>query len=108
MVDGSENAERGTRNSEPGTRNPELGTRNPEPGTQNSGPGARNAELLRGREFHRILLIKPSHIGDVVHALPVLAKLRARYPEARIDWFITRENADLVRHHPDLSDVVIF
>jgi len=63
---------------------------------------------LRFREFERILLIKPSAVGDVVHTLPVLVKLRARYPEARIDWLITPENADLVRHHPDLSSTVEF
>jgi lipopolysaccharide heptosyltransferase I len=54
------------------------------------------------------LLIKPSAVGDVVHTLPVLVKLRARYPEARIDWLITPENADLVGHHPDLSNTVEF
>ena len=63
---------------------------------------------LRTRRFERILLIKPSALGDVVHTLPVLVRLRARYPEARIDWLITPENADLVRHHPALSDVVLF
>jgi heptosyltransferase-1 len=63
---------------------------------------------LRSRQFERILLIKPSAVGDVVHALPVLVKLRARYPEARIDWLITPANADLVRHHPDLSNTVLF
>jgi heptosyltransferase I len=60
------------------------------------------------REFGRILLIKPSAAGDVVNALPVLVKLRARYPKARIDWLITPENADLVRHHPDVSNLVLF
>ena len=59
---------------------------------------------IQYRSFERILIIKPSHIGDVVHAVPVLAKLRARYPAAQIDWFITPENADLVRCHPALSD----
>jgi len=63
---------------------------------------------LRSREFSRILLIKPSALGDVVHTLPVLAKLRARYPQARIDWLITPENAEVVRHHPALSNVVLF
>jgi lipopolysaccharide heptosyltransferase I len=63
---------------------------------------------LRTRRFERILLIKPSALGDVVHALPVLVKLRARYPDARIDWLIMPENADLVRHHPALSGVVPF
>jgi lipopolysaccharide heptosyltransferase I len=54
------------------------------------------------------LLIKPSALGDVIHTLPVLVKLRARYPRAQIDWLITPENADLVRHHPDLSQILLF
>jgi ADP-heptose:LPS heptosyltransferase len=60
------------------------------------------------RQFARILLIKPSALGDVVHTLPVLVKLRTRYPEARIDWLITPENADLVRDHPALSQAILF
>jgi heptosyltransferase I len=63
---------------------------------------------MRSAEFSRILLIKPSALGDVVHTLPVLVKLRARYPRARIDWLITPENAEVVRYHPALSNVVLF
>jgi lipopolysaccharide heptosyltransferase I len=66
------------------------------------------APALQSTEFSRILLIKLSGLGDVVHALPVLVKLRARYPRARIDWLITPENAELVRFHPALSNVVPF
>ena len=44
----------------------------------------------------------------MVHTIPVLVKLRARYPRARIDWLITPENAEVVRHHPALSNVVLF
>jgi heptosyltransferase I len=64
--------------------------------------------MLRSRNFQRILLIKPSAVGDVLHTLPVLVKLRARYPQARIDWLLTPALAALVRHHPDLSGVVLF
>ena len=42
----------------------------------------------------------------MIHTIPVLVKLRARYPAARIDWLITPENAELVRHNPALSQVV--
>jgi heptosyltransferase-1 len=68
----------------------------------------RDASELQSTEFSRILLIKPSALGDVVHTIPVLVKLRARYPSARIDWLITPENADIVRCHPALSNVVLF
>src|SRR6266403_3445984 len=66
------------------------------------------ASGLQTAEFSRILLIKPSALGDVVHTIPVLVKLRARYPRARIDWLITPENAEVVRYHPALSNVVLF
>jgi heptosyltransferase I len=71
-------------------------------------PKTSDALALRSAEFSRVLLIKPSALGDVVHTLPVLVKLRARYPQARIDWLITPENAEVVRYHPALSNVVLF
>src|SRR5438309_33505 len=67
-----------------------------------------DASELKSAGFSRILLIKLSGLGDVVHTLPVLVKLRARYPAARIDWLITPENAEIVRCHPALSNVVLF
>ena len=63
---------------------------------------------LRTRDFRRILLIKLSAVGDVVHTIPVLNKLRRRYPDARIDWLVTPAIADLIRHHPAISNVVLF
>ncbi len=67
-----------------------------------------NAGALRSKSFERILLVKPSAVGDVIHTLPILAKLRARYPKARIDWLLTPAIAELVQHHPDLSSVILF
>ncbi len=64
--------------------------------------------MLRRRQFQRILLIKPSAVGDVIHTLPILAKLRRRYPEAQIDWVLTPAIAELIGHHPALSNVVFF
>jgi len=63
---------------------------------------------LQGQEFERILLIKPSSLGDVVHALPVLHGLRRRYPNARIDWLISSSLAPLLEGHPDLNELVLF
>ena len=61
---------------------------------------------LRVQEFRRILLIKMSAVGDVVHTLPVLNKLRRRYPAARIDWLLRPAIAELLRHHPGISNVI--
>ena len=67
-----------------------------------------NTSPLRAKEFERILLIKPSAVGDVIHTVPVLVKLRARYPAAQIDWLLTPPIAELIRHHPAVSNVVHF
>jgi lipopolysaccharide heptosyltransferase I len=67
-----------------------------------------DAQDLRTREFRRILLIKLSAVGDVVHTIPVLNKLRRRYPSARIDWLVTPALAELIRHHPAVTNVVLF
>lgn len=56
----------------------------------------------------RILLVKPSAIGDVVHTLPVLALLRRRWPESHIAWLVAPACAGLLTGHPLLSEVVLF
>jgi len=55
----------------------------------------------------RILLIKPSALGDVVHALPVAATLKRRYPTIPLDWLVEEEAADIVRGHPAVAEVVV-
>lgn len=60
------------------------------------------------REFRRILLIKPSSMGDVLHAIPVLWGLRGRYPEAKISWLVAEGLAPLIANHPALDEVILF
>lgn len=60
------------------------------------------------RHYKRILIIKPSSFGDVIHALPVLAGLRRRYRDAHIAWLVSTACADLLVGHPDLNEVIPF
>ena len=59
-------------------------------------------------DFSKILLIKLSAVGDVVHTIPVLHRLRRRYPDAQIDWLVTPPIAELLRHHPAITNVIEF
>ncbi len=59
-------------------------------------------------EPRRILLIKPSSLGDIVHALPVLAALRAAYPQAYIAWLIGSGFADVLHDHPLIDELIPF
>jgi 3-deoxy-D-manno-octulosonic-acid transferase/heptosyltransferase-1 len=63
---------------------------------------------LRTKDFRKILLIKLSAVGDVTHTIPVLNKLRRRYPAAQIDWLVTPGIAELLRHNPAISNVIEF
>jgi len=59
-------------------------------------------------DARRILIIKPSSLGDIVHALPVLAALREAYPDAYIAWMVATPFVDLLRDHPMLDEVIPF
>ncbi len=52
-------------------------------------------------------MVKPSALGDVVHALPVVATLKRRYPEIPLDWLIEEEAAPLVDGHPAVAGLVV-
>jgi lipopolysaccharide heptosyltransferase I len=58
--------------------------------------------------FERILLIKPSSLGDIVMALPALSALRRSFPQARISWLIRPEFAPLLEGHPHLDEILLF
>lgn len=56
----------------------------------------------------KILILKPSSLGDVIHALPVLRLLKQHLPESRIDWWIDSSFASLLEGDPDLAGIVRF
>lgn len=54
----------------------------------------------------RILLVKTSSLGDVIHNLPVVCDLRRAFPEAQIDWCVEEAFADIPRLHPAIAAVI--
>lgn len=54
----------------------------------------------------RILLVKTSSLGDVIHNLPVATDLRRLFPEARIDWLVEENFADIPQLHPAVDRVI--
>jgi heptosyltransferase-1 len=54
----------------------------------------------------RILLIKTSSLGDVVHNLPVASDICARFPDAQLDWAVEEAFVDIPRLHPAISGVI--
>lgn len=53
----------------------------------------------------KVLIVKVSALGDVVHALPVLAWLKGADPEMEIDWLVEESFAPLLDGHPLIRKV---
>ena len=56
----------------------------------------------------KILILKPSSLGDVVQALPVLRRIKRHLPTSEIYWWIDSSLAPLLQGDPDLAGVVLF
>jgi heptosyltransferase-1 len=56
----------------------------------------------------KILLLKPSSLGDVIQALPVLRLLKLHFRDAEIFWWIDSALAPLLAGDPDLAGVILF
>ncbi|KGS65866.1 lipopolysaccharide heptosyltransferase I [Burkholderia pseudomallei MSHR7527] len=58
--------------------------------------------------MQKILIVRVSSLGDVVHNMPVIADIRRRHPDAQIDWLVEEGFADLVRLVDGVRDVLPF
>lgn len=56
----------------------------------------------------RILIVRPSALGDVCRTVPALVSLRRAFPHAQIDWLVRDSFAPAIAHHPDLSTPILF
>jgi len=64
-----------------------------------------SSELANGSPPDRILLLRLSSIGDVIHAMPAFQALRQALPDAEIGWAVERASAPLLRRVPGLDRV---
>lgn len=55
-----------------------------------------------------ILIVKTGALGDVLRTTSILPGLRGRFPEASIAWLTAPGAVDLVRLHPDVSEVLLW
>lgn len=55
----------------------------------------------------RILIVKLSAVGDVVHTLPALNALRQQFPNAHIGWAVQRGAHNLLEGHPQIDELII-
>ncbi|MES2481048.1 MAG: lipopolysaccharide heptosyltransferase I [Pseudomonadota bacterium] len=54
----------------------------------------------------RILIVKLSSLGDVVHAMPAVQDIRRAWPQAQVDWVVERGFAPLVRRCEGVGRII--
>ena len=54
----------------------------------------------------RILIIKTSSMGDIIHCLPIIADIRMHFPNAVIDWVVEEGFVDILRLHPHINSII--
>ena len=54
----------------------------------------------------KILILKFSALGDVVHTLPFAATIRKSLPDSHITWMVEERYQDLLRGNPDIDEVL--
>ncbi|MFO0932768.1 MAG: glycosyltransferase family 9 protein [Planctomycetota bacterium] len=59
----------------------------------------------RRRGPRRVLVVRLSAVGDVLHALPAVHALAAARPDVAVDWLVEDRAAALLEGHPDLAAV---
>ena len=53
-----------------------------------------------------ILVIKPSSLGDVIHALPFLNSVKETFPESEIDWVISENLMEILENNPLVNTLI--
>jgi len=52
------------------------------------------------------LFVKASSLGDIIHTFPAAAWLKKRFPEAKLDWIVEKNFAELLHAHPLIDKVI--
>ena len=59
-------------------------------------------------KMDKLLLIKPSALGDIVHTLPFLAAVKKTYPECEVHWLVAKGLHTFLEGHPLIHRLWLF
>lgn len=60
--------------------------------------------MFKGLE--KILIVKPSSLGDIVQSLPFLSVVKENFPHIKIHWLVAKEYEDLLKGHSLIQKVI--
>ncbi len=69
-----------------------------------------SAKNVRGTTIkkHKILILRPDGIGDLLNSTPAIALLRRCYPDAHIAVLVRPLNAEILIGNPDINEIIIY
>ena len=59
-------------------------------------------------KLKKILIVKPSSLGDILHTFQAVSLIAEKCPDASIDWLANASLSFLPKYHPDVDNVLIF
>lgn len=69
---------------------------------------SQSINYIEAHKIQRILVIKLTSLGDVIHALPVAAGLKKTFPQVKLFWVVEDRCAPLLENHPFLDSIVVY
>lgn len=63
---------------------------------------------MKLKECKRILVVKPSSLGDIIHTLPAVEAVHRAVPDAKIDWLVSTDWSDLLEDVTFLDRLISF
>lgn len=54
----------------------------------------------------KLLIVKTSSLGDVIHNLPIIHDIRSHYPDIEIDWVVEAAFADIPKLHTGVNRII--
>ncbi len=58
--------------------------------------------------LEKILIVKLSSLGDIIHTLPAFKAIRDEYPESKICWVVEKNGAEILKHLEGLNEIIVF
>lgn len=58
--------------------------------------------------IEKILIVKLSSLGDIVHTLPAFKAIKDNYPESKISWVVEKNGAEILRSLEGLDEIIVF
>jgi lipopolysaccharide heptosyltransferase I len=62
----------------------------------------------QGKKLFRVLIVKPSSLGDIIHTFPAVSLLRQIYPEVKLDWMVNPAFESILDYCPGIDRKIIF